>query len=64
MSVFYPLFFMFGETVTQYVEIWDLYLMMYYDACGVAVLEILFVDEMLWYYSAASFEKLIMHVLN
>ena len=55
---------MFGETVTQYVEIWDLYLMMYYDACGVAVLEILFVDEMLWYYSAASFERLIMHVLN
>jgi len=51
--------------ITQYVEIWDLYLVMCYDTCDMAIFEILLsVDEMLWYYSAASFEKLIIHVLD
>jgi len=38
---------------------------MYSDTCDIANLEILlFVDEMLWCYSAVSFENLIMHVLG
>jgi len=36
----------------------------YYDTCDVAILEILFANEMLWYYSAASCEKLFMHVFG
>jgi len=40
-------------------------MVMYYDNCDMAMLEVLSsVDEMLGYYSAASFEKLFMHVLN
>jgi len=39
---------------------------MYYDTCDMIILEILLCDdEMLWYYSAESFEKkLIVHVLD
>jgi len=39
---------------------WDLrfILVMYYDTCDMTILEFS-VDEMLWYYSAASFEKVI-----
>ena len=38
---------------------------MYYDTYNMAILEILLsVDEMLWYYSATMFWKIIMHVLD
>jgi len=65
VSVVCRLFSYFDEIITQYVEIWDLYLVIYYDTCDMAILEILlFVDEVLCSYSAASFEKLFMHVFR
>jgi len=65
VSFFIIYFPCFDEIITQYVEIWDLHLVMYYDTCDMAILDILlFVDEMVWFHSDVSFEKLFMHVLD